>query len=392
MLVAGCTTVVDGSAVHAAGGPPPGTVDVTLLDPGNYSTKPLAPMGVAGTPAMGAQLDAQRMAEFVLGPWEFDTTLITGYKFSGSPGAMPVKSNALEAVISAKPAEAGYRHNFISGYVDARQVEGQKVFFNVVLRMPDPESASAAAREMARATLDDPPQTTPPAIMASIPIPGHPDTTAVSHSFLGYPDKRTWNEVESFTAHGPYVLMQRASVTADFDVATGLVAKAIELQGPRIDEFTPTDPAQLPNLARDPTGLLAKALPVPPQAGNVNNNATFVKYGALHYMVDPAATAKLFAAAGVDLAVSGDDWVLQARDAAGAVTVADDAVKSVTGTGATPVDSVPNLPGSHCLNLGGDKGFWCVATADRYEFEVSSFQLNDAHQRTAAQYMLLTAK
>jgi hypothetical protein len=59
--------VVDGSAVKAAGGPAPGTVDVALLDPGNYPTKPLPPRGVAGTPFEGKLLDAQRMADFVVG-------------------------------------------------------------------------------------------------------------------------------------------------------------------------------------------------------------------------------------------------------------------------------------------------------------------------------------
>lgn len=391
VLVAGCSTVVDGNAVRAAGGPPPGTVDVTLLDPGNYPTKPLPPMGVAGTPAIGALLEAQRMADFVVGPWEVDPALLTGYRFSGSHGAMPLKTNALEAVVSDEAAQVGYRHNFVSGYVDSRHVKGQKVLFNIVLRMADPESASAAAREMAQATLDNPPDSTAPTPMSPMPIPGHPDASAVSHSFPEYGSTRTWNVVESFIAHGPYVLVQKAQSIENSDIAAALVAKTIEVQGPRIDQFTPTDIAELPNLPRDPSGLLAKALPVAPDDGNVNSNATFGRYGLLHYMTDPPVAAKMFDDAGVDVAVNAYDWVTQTRDAAGAAAVADDALKSFAGTGGTPVDPVPNMPDSRCLNLG-DRGFWCVATADRYEFEVASFQLKDVHQRTAAQYILLTAK
>jgi len=90
-MVAGCSTVEHGNAVRASGGPPPGTVDVTLLDPGNYPTKPLAPMGAAGTPATGALLDAQRMADFVVGPWEVDPALAAAYPFAFSPGAMPLE-------------------------------------------------------------------------------------------------------------------------------------------------------------------------------------------------------------------------------------------------------------------------------------------------------------
>lgn len=404
VAVAGCTTVVDGNAVHAAGGLPPGTVDVALLNPGNYPTKPLPPMGVAGTPTQGALLDAQRMADFVLGPWEVDPTLVTRNPFGFSAGSMPVKSNALEAVMTAEAAAAGNRHNFINGFADYRKAEGQKEFFNVVLRMADPESASAAAREMAKAILDNPPELTPPITLSPMPIPGHPDANAISRSFFdSSADKVNWNVVDSFVAHGPFVLMQRASVmsasldgpdvAAGLNAAAGLVAKAIELQGPRIDGFTPTDPAQFASVPRDPSGLLAKALPVPDAAKNVNNNATFGGYGLLHYLDDPVAMAKVLTAAGVDVAVRGDDWVIQARDAAGALAVADAEVKSATGPDATTADPVSNLPGSRCLKFSGDDGgFYCVATADRYEFEVSGLQLKDVHQRTAAQYMILTAK
>jgi hypothetical protein len=267
--------------------------------------------------------------------------------------------------------------------------------------MPDPESASAAAREMAQTFLATPSSLTPPAPKSPMAIPGHPEANAVSHTFADS-DKLNWNVIDSFAAHGPFVLMQRASVTspslnapdvaAGLDAAAGLVAKTIELQGPRIDGFTPTDPAQLPNVPRDPTGLLAKALPVPKGAGNVNNNATFGGYGLLHYMDDPVTSAKTLSAAGVDVAVHGDDFVLQARDAAGAIALADAQVKTSIGPDATTADPVPNLAGSRCLKFTGDGGFWCVATADRYEFEVSGAQLNDVHQRMAAQYIMLTAK
>jgi hypothetical protein len=403
LLVSGCTTVVDGSAVRATGGPAPGTVDVALLDPGNYPTKPKPPMGVVPSATTGSLLDAQRMADFALGPWEVDPALTARNPFGFSAGAMPIKSDALEAVTSKESAQAAYRHDFINAYADYRQVEGQKELFNVVLRMPDSGSASAAAQEMAKAILDKPVELVPPVTKSVMPIPGHPEANAVSGSFSDTTAKVNWNSIDSFTAHGPYVLMQRAAVTspslnapdvaAALNAAVGLVAKTIDLQGPRIDGFTPTDPAQLSTLPWDPSGLLAKALPVPKGGANANNQATFGAYGLLHYVDNPVEMAKVFTAAGVDVAVHGDDWIIQARDAAGALAVADAQVKAATGPDATTADPVPNLPGSHCLKFsGGDGNFWCVATMDRYEFEVSGFQLKDVHQRMAAQYIILTAK
>jgi hypothetical protein len=317
---------------------------------------------------------------------------------------MPIKSDALEAVTSKEAAQAAYRHDFINGYADQRSVEGQKILLNAVLRMPDPESASAAAQEMPKAMIDTPLDPTLPIKMSPTPIPGHPEANAVSDAFVETNNKLNWEVITSFTAHGPYVLMQRAQVTspslddppavaAALDAAAGLVAKTIELQAPRIDGFTPTDPAQLSTLPWDPTGLLAKALPVPKGGANANNQATFGAYGLLHYMDDPVGMAKVLTAAGVDVAVHGDDWVIQARDAAGALAVADAQVMSSTGPNATTADPVPNLPGSRCLKFSGDTGnFWCAAIADRYEFEVSGPQVKDVHQRMAAQYIILTAK
>jgi hypothetical protein len=315
---------------------------------------------------------------------------------------MPLQSDALESVMAPEAAQAGYRHEFLNGYASYREANGQKKLFNVVLRMADPESASAAAREMGKATLDEPLEFVPPVTKSAMPIPGHPEASAVSYSFFdSAEEKLNFNVVDSFAAHGPYVLMQRASVVsasltapdvaAGLAAAAGLIAKAIDLQGPRIDGFTPTDPAQFVNLPRDPSGLLAKAVPVPKGSANVNNNATWGVHAMLHYQDEPLVSAKVFGDAGVDVAVVGVGWVYQARDPAGAGIVADDATRLLTSTGATPVDPVPNLPGSHCFRFS-DGGFFCVATAGRYEVEQKDFQLNDVYQRTAAQYILLTAK
>jgi hypothetical protein len=75
MLVAACTTVVDGVAATAPGGPPPGAVDVALLNTGNYPTRPQPPLGKAGTRFRGGAIEAARMASSVVGPWEIDSRL-----------------------------------------------------------------------------------------------------------------------------------------------------------------------------------------------------------------------------------------------------------------------------------------------------------------------------
>lgn len=393
ITVSGCSTPVDGAAVRAAGGPPPGAVDVSLLDPGNYPTKPRAPLGVAGTPNTGGLLDAQRMADFVVGPWEVDPTLITALPFGQSPGSMPLKPGVGPAGgFTPKMSAAAMRHNYVYGFATARQAVGQRQLFNTVLRMADPASASAAATDLA-ATVGDQPTDIPPVVMTPTPIPGHDETVAVASQFTEYQTTNTWKVIDAFTAHGPYVLVQHAQVIDAPDAGDAvaqLVSKAVDLQAPLIDQFTPTDPAQFANVPRDPSGLLARSLPVAPGAGTVINNATFGQHGALMFQADPAAAAKDFTDHGVDTAISSADWVYQTRDPAAAAAYAAPPQPLV----GTPADPVPNLPGSHCEQSTdpNNRSFDCTAAVGRYVFNVWSNQLNDAHQKAAAQYAMLAAQ
>ena len=223
----------------------------------------------------------------------------------------------------------------------------------------------------------------------STAIPGHPEAVASAYTFTTYDNKQLWFVVDSFTAHGSYVLQQRAELVDGAEAATRLVGSALDLQQPRVDAFVPTDPAQLANLPRDPTGLLAKTLPVPADKATVNDNLTLGSHGGLLYEVDPVAAAKQYADSGVDVVVHADAWVSQARDHAGAVALAPAAAASPDAS--KPVAAVPNLPGSACEQYTDGGLISCTAIAGRYLLQVSSRQLKDVHQKAAAQYMLLAS-
>ena len=75
LLSAACSTTVDGSAVKESGAAPGPTVDVSKLDVGPYPTQPSQPLGVTGDPLRGVLVEAQRMANNVVGPWEVDSDL-----------------------------------------------------------------------------------------------------------------------------------------------------------------------------------------------------------------------------------------------------------------------------------------------------------------------------
>ena len=378
-LLASCSSVITGTAVKATGGPSPGTVDIALLDVGNYPTKPSAPLGTAGTPEIGAIVEGQRMANYVTGPWEADPSLIGSYADS----ALVLKNaDALDFVLPESLAAVAPRHNFVTGFSTARDGTG-KVLRNAVLRFPDPPAATAAATELGQAAATEAVPTPP---VQPAPIPGHPEAASFSHTTAQA------TVVRAFTARGPYVFVQTAEASAGPDIATGLIARTLDQQGPLIDQFTPTDPAKLADLPIDPTGLLARTLPVSVNVASVNQRAVYEPRGSLQFQTDPTRSAALFDTAGMTRQANAATAVYEARDAQGAQDIIDGFYEEVSATG-KPVDPVNQLPNSRCLDLsaGRTANFYCLATADRFAIEAQAAQLRDARQKAAAQYAMLMA-
>src|SRR5258705_13933839 len=84
LLSTACPTAVDGSAVKESGAPPAPTIDISKLDVGPYPTKPSQPLGVTGDPLRGVLVEAQRMANNVVGPWEVDSTVTGSFGFGAT--------------------------------------------------------------------------------------------------------------------------------------------------------------------------------------------------------------------------------------------------------------------------------------------------------------------
>lgn len=82
----GCTREAadDAQASSAQSTPAPAGVDAAALDPANYPTKPLPPMGNGGGRQHAAVLEANRLADAVVGPWEVDEAInqIAGLGFA----------------------------------------------------------------------------------------------------------------------------------------------------------------------------------------------------------------------------------------------------------------------------------------------------------------------
>lgn len=369
----------------------PGEVDVAALDPANYPTKPLPPMGTGGGPQHRAVLEANRIADVVVGPWEVDPAInepagLGIMAFGGSP-ILPEK---LQLVASEQAAEAG-KPGMITGYASTRKIQNQKALINVVLEMKDPEAAKAAAHDMPQRMLDYAGQYEFTKGTSVVPIPGHDDAFAVASTSTKYQQEGLRQTVNSFTARGPFVLMQMAQTSGEMSEAVSLVAKTLDLQVPAIDAFTATPQAELVNLPKDPTGLLARALPVAPKEETFINNATLGPRAMLHQERNPVLASKAYSDAGVDVSVIANSSVLRARDNAAAKALTANYSK-IEGRPVTPADAVPNLPDSTCYEVTGTDNFACVGVFDRYTFAVYGARIKDLHQMAAAQYLILAAK
>jgi hypothetical protein len=218
-------------------------------------------------------------------------------------------------------------------------------------------------------------------------IPGHPDAVASTYPFTAAGSAQPRATVRSFTAHGPYVLMQFVQEVDGTDAATALVGKAIDAQGPLLDRFAPA--TDLNAVPLDPTGLLAKTLP----GGTVQSaakNAVYGARGAQHFQSNPIGSQTLFKDTGITTVAMGDTNVYEAKNEGAAKMVTNSFSGEISTDGSsTPADAVAALPDSHCYAL--PKGFYCVVPAGRYAIEARSEQLSDVHQQLAAQYVMLTS-
>ncbi len=295
-VASACGTTVEGSAVRAAADESDGA-DIALLDTGSYRTTPNRVYGTAGPNVyLQGLLEGQRLAEYVVGPWRIDASLITRggvldmLKSAPIPDAPSLsKQFVLGDPLPAVAAAHGYLTGFSTFRVSKRNTDTWALL-NVVMRFPDPAAAAAAAQDMADRA---PPPGSDPG--SSIDLDKSPEAHAKSYNVDGDV------AVSSFAAHGPYVLHQfaRAPFVTDTSAAN-LVNFALDAQSDSIDRFAPTEIARLPELPKDPTGqLFALALWGPDNMAPAIVGA-WPAQSWLHFEDNPVAAEALFDNTGVD--------------------------------------------------------------------------------------------
>lgn len=387
VVMAGCTSVQAGHAVpDPALRPNADGAIVALLDHGNYATKPSDPLGAAGK--RGRVVESQRMADYLVLPSDVDKTITDQGNLVGAGAALPTPTAGIVSEFVASGTQAILEsHNFIAGFAAQRIANlggghGKGVTV-MIARFPDPAAAADAATQMAAV----PP---PKWALTPFPIPRHPE--ALGSTFDAGDGG---HYVQSFTAHGPYVLYQFVNSNESLDVAASLVASILDLQAPRIDLFVPTDPAHLDDLPLDPTGLFAVTLRVDMDPKDFTRGV-YGRQGGLAYEPDTVSMGTLFADTNVDAVALGQSVVYRTKDAESARKFTQ-ALFADTTAALKWIAPPPGLTQSRCIDASsgdsdpGSGHFQCVATAGRYVFRAFSRQKNDVWQRAAAQYLMLTA-
>ncbi|MGE0220127.1 DUF7373 family lipoprotein [Mycolicibacterium sp.] len=345
---------------------------------------PAVPAGAQ--PGSGARVEGQRLADFVVGPWEIDPTLIGVFDTSAAVIDGPA---TLEVEFPPELAEVAEQHSAIDGFSSARWSD-QLELQNTVLRFADPGVAAAAATDLADALAG---RQVPGGAVVPAPIPGHPQTRAYSNPVVEEDTGRTVTFVRAITAHGPYVLSQRAMAADGVATAATLVAGTLDRQAGLIDQFVPTPPPLLDGIPADPTGLLARTVARPTVDPELPGS--YGPHGALHFQVDPVRAAPVFADAGVSTWARSLTGVYETRDPQAAQRVADVLVDGHVAVG-EPSAPVAALPGSRCASLEfpttGEWGSYCAAATGRYAVEADGATLAEAQQRLTEQAGLLAGR
>lgn len=399
-MIAGCGGTVSGTAVSEGADPAATAVNPGALNTGSYPITPQPPLGVASTYDVGRLIEGRRMASYVVGPWQVDPSLRRAQTTGAS---VIINRDRLGLVLWPSMMTRTPLLPLIVGFVAERKAADPKdptSLRNVVLRYPDPGAAAAVAAGMAAGALVMPVDTgpsidpIPTEPIHPVPIPGHAD---VNGALLARQDgTQVIQELVVASARGPYVLVQDVQTAQDPDRAAALAGKTLDLQGPLIDEFQPTDPAQFLTLPLDPTGLVARTLPIEPAQATTTSNAAYDPAAALQLEDEPIEAGPAFADASVDVVSVGQTTVYQAKDPDSARRLAqvlsDDTAKS---PGSEAAAAVPGLPQSRCVRVDDSGGLvsrhWCIASVDRYAFKAVARQLDNAQQELAAQYRILTS-
>ncbi len=374
----------------------PDKIDVAKLDSGNY---PVTPSDVEKTRTSdtGAILEAIRIGSAMPLLMEIDGRFI--HERSRSFGQAIITPNDPPDVYAATRIGLDEFNSVAPGVVAGWHTRGQRreeyglgsSAGLYVIRFATPEQANSAFQALADRTSGE-----------SFGIPGYPQArTKVVERFEYHPAA-----MNSWIALGDIVVHLRIEdpISSPFEPARAadLVKRAFDKQIEMLKSYSPTPVDKIGSLPIDVDGLLSRTMPPTKEelpAKGSDPTGVYPKRAALHPESHPDLARAAYDDAGLDyLTVSGRTFVYRTRDHDSTtrliaalrplVAVDENYVK---------VDSPPNMPIAQCFGAKpGSSSAWehppvCWFAVDRHVAQVYGRNVQDLHQRTAAQYKLLVS-
>jgi hypothetical protein len=383
-----------GSGAPSSSAVPSGEVDISALDTGSYQRVPSDPF----PPVTGDDIvpvEGQRMAEFVVAPFEVDRDLTD----TVLPTEIIRSRGNIAGVVGDGPANVPANQRFLAGFVAAattptqRVTDPKRVLIQMVIRYMSAQDATAAARQMSAATLGT-------AGASRVDLDGAPDTTAVRTPGVTPRGAAPTTALATFTGHGDYLLYTYSAVPQTQQAGQiATVRKALSLQEPLIDRFpkTPTrsqNGGRMPSAQVDANRILLYALPNPKaDAVNGTDRAVYGPRGMSLLRGSPESTFTALNAAGSPHNAYWLTSVYRASTGAAADTLRSTFVTdALTAGGWQKVASPRGLPIATCLTRDATSGSQneCYVVVGRYVAQSDDASAQAAAQQISAQYLILT--
>lgn len=371
---------------------PEAQVDLSLLDVGNYPSKPVR-LGTVKTDDEAALVEARRIAEVMPLPTEIDPALNFTNTYNQSRTFTDVSRYPLSRdLLMSREDFTASAPGFVSGYyTEARTDLNTNLswsFNNFTLLFTDTDAATKAVP-----TLGAKHQEALGAEYQGTRLAQFPEAHAAWTP--RYDSLYVWHSVDQFLVLT--IIRDYLSDQIGADDLPGMQARAekvIAAMQPRLSKFTPTPRDKWGTMDRDIDGMLA--MTVPAANDSVTDGATvpaaYEKHGALQVSPDIADDQKLFDETGVDVASFNGGELYRTKNAESAQSLASR--RNQRGRMFALAPSPPGLPSAKCHEnreefRGANPRFYCTISFDRYAAQISANQLTDAHQRISAQYSLL---
>ncbi|MBF6212507.1 hypothetical protein IU433_18855 [Nocardia puris] len=389
-----CIALITATTLTACGdsgddGPATPTIDIAALDSGNFPTEP-RDVEATRRDDSGYFLEAMRIGAVTPVAVDIDPRLTYQRRYSrydrrNTPTSAPTLFSVPEEFEFGQFAEG-----FIAGW-EANGERRSTPLLGKEIQTYNLRFGTAAQAETAARGLADEQQKVYPGV--PVPIDGFPGAvTRWSH------EKRY---LDVWLPHGEMLLgvhlqdpvTEPADPTALAEIAKNAFTKQIEM----LKSYEPTPVDQLASLPVDIDGMLSRTLPTAERDRPGHGHSTEViatDQAALHSEKSPALAKGAFADAGVDLVASDGARVYRTRDAASTVRLIA-ALTAMRADGYKEADSPRDMPGVECFDMSDPKGSWtttpptCFLAYDRYVAIVQGINLQEVHQKAAAQYKLL---